>query len=121
MIVASNLFGDILSDLGPAIAGSIGLAPGANLNPERSYPSMFEPVHGSAPDIAGQGSANPVAQILTGAMMLEHLGQADGAGALVSAVKRVLAAGVPRTRDLGGTATTGEMGAGVIAAIDRSG
>ncbi len=120
VIVASNLFGDILSDLGPAIAGSIGLAPGANLNPERSYPSMFEPVHGTAPDIAGQGSANPVAQILTGAMMLEHLGQADGAGALVSAVEWVLAAGAPRTRDLGGTATTGEMVAGVIAAIDRS-
>ena len=121
VIVASNLFGDILSDLGPAIAGSIGLAPGANLNPDRSYPSMFEPVHGSAPDIAGRGIANPVAQILTGAMMLEHLEQDDGAGALVSAVERVLAAGVPRTRDLGGTATTGEMVAAVIAALDERG
>ena len=78
VIVASNLFGDILSDLGPAVAGSIGLAPGANLNPDRSHPSMFEPVHGSAPDIAGKGVANPVAQMLTGAMMLEHLGEARG-------------------------------------------
>ena len=118
VIVASNLFGDILSDLGPAIAGSIGLAPGANLNPERSHPSMFEPVHGSAPDIAGQGIANPVAQILTGAMMLEHLGQVDGAGALVSAVERVLADGEPQTGDLGGTATTADMTAAVITALD---
>ena len=117
VIVASNLFGDILSDLGPAIAGSIGLAPGANLNPERVYPSMFEPVHGSAPDIAGQGIANPVAQILTGAMMLEHLGQTNGAGALVSAVERVLAVGEPRPRDLGGAATTAEMTTAVIAAL----
>jgi tartrate dehydrogenase/decarboxylase/D-malate dehydrogenase len=117
VIVASNLFGDILSDLGPAIAGSIGLAPGANLNPDRSYPSMFEPVHGSAPDIAGQGIANPIAQILTGVMMLEHMEEADGAGALVSAVERVLAAGETRTRDLGGTATTAGMTAAVIAAI----
>ena len=117
VIVASNLFGDILSDLGPAIAGSIGLAPGANLNPERVYPSMFEPVHGSAPDIAGQGIANPVAQILTGAMMLEHLGQTNGAGALVSAVERVLAVGEPRPRDLGGASTTAEMTTAVIAAL----
>ncbi len=118
VIVASNLFGDILSDLGPAIAGSIGLAPGANLNPDRSHPSMFEPVHGSAPDIAGQGIANPVAQILTGAMMLDHLEQADGAAALVSAVEAVLAAGTTRTGDLGGAATTVEMTAAVIAALD---
>jgi tartrate dehydrogenase/decarboxylase/D-malate dehydrogenase len=117
VIVASNLFGDILSDLGPAIAGSIGLAPGANLNPERSFPSMFEPVHGSAPDIAGRGVANPVAQILTGAMMLEHLGQPAGAAALVSAVEQVLAAGEPRTGDLGGTATTNAMTDAVIAAL----
>ena len=117
VIVASNLFGDILSDLGPAIAGSIGLAPGANLNPDRTHPSMFEPVHGSAPDIAGKGVANPVAQILTGAMMLEHLAQADGAELLVSAVETVLAAGETRTRDLGGTATTAEMTAAVIAAL----
>ena len=78
MVVGSNLFGDILSDLGPAIAGSIGIAPGGNINPEKEYPSMFEPVHGSAPDIAGKGIANPIAQIWTGAMMLEHLGHADG-------------------------------------------
>ena len=117
VIVASNLFGDILSDLGPAIAGSIGLAPGANLNPDRSHPSMFEPVHGSAPDIAGRGIANPVAQMLTGAMMLEHLEQPAGAARLVSAVERVLAAGECRTRDLGGTAATAEMTAAVIAAL----
>ena len=117
VIVASNLFGDILSDLGPAIAGSIGLAPGANLNPERSHPSMFEPVHGSAPDIAGQGIANPIAQILTGAMMLEHLEQEQGAGALVSAVEQVLADGKTQTRDLGGTASTSDMTAAVIAAL----
>ena len=118
VIVASNLFGDILSDLGPAIAGSIGLAPGANLNPDRSHPSMFEPVHGSAPDIAGRGIANPVAQMLTGAMMLEHLEQPAGAASLVSAVERVLAAGECRTRDLGGTAATPEMTAAVIAALN---
>ena len=117
VIVASNLFGDILSDLGPAIAGSIGLAPGANLHPDGSQPSMFEPVHGSAPDIAGQGVANPIAQILTGAMMLEHLDETAGAAALVSAVERVLAAGEVRTGDLGGTATTAEMTAAVVAAL----
>ena len=83
MVVGSNLFGDILSDLGPAIAGSIGLAPGGNINPEKEYPSMFEPVHGSAPDIAGKGVANPIAQIWTGAMMLEHLGYAEAARAVV--------------------------------------
>lgn len=118
VIVASNLFGDILSDLGPAIAGSIGLAPGANLCPDRSQPSMFEPVHGSAPDIAGRGVANPIAQILTGAMMLEHLDETAGAAALVSAVERVLAAGVVQTGDLGGRATTAEMTAAVIDALD---
>jgi len=118
VIVASNLFGDILSDLGPAIAGSIGLAPGANLNPERAHPSMFEPVHGSAPDIAGQGIANPIAQILTGAMMLDHLGETTAAAAVVTAVERVLAAGATRTGDLGGTATTAEMTASVISALE---
>ena len=106
-----------MSDLGPAIAGSIGLAPGANLHPDGSQPSMFEPVHGSAPDIAGQGVANPIAQILTGAMMLEHLDETAGAAALVSAVERVLAAGDVRTGDLGGTATTAEMTAAVVAAL----
>ncbi len=118
VIVASNLFGDILSDLGPAIAGSIGLAPGANLNPDRAQPSMFEPVHGSAPDIAGRGVANPIAQILTGAMMLEHLEETTAAEALVLAVERVLAVGEVQTGDLGGTATTAEMTAAVIAALD---
>ena len=89
MVVASNLFGDILSDLGPAIAGSIGIAPGGNINPEKEYPSMFEPVHGSAPDIAGKGIANPIAQIWTGAMMLEHLGHPDAAQAVVQPIERV--------------------------------
>ena len=117
VIVASNLFGDILSDLAPAVAGSIGLAPGANLNPERSHPSMFEPVHGSAPDIAGKGVANPVAQMLTGAMMLDHLGEKRGATAVETAVEAVLAAGETRTGDLGGTAATAEMTAAVVAAL----
>jgi tartrate dehydrogenase/decarboxylase/D-malate dehydrogenase len=110
VVVASNLFGDILSDLGPAIAGSIGLAPGANINPEREYPSMFEPVHGSAPDIAGQGIANPIGQIWTGALMLDHLGHPEASRAIVSAIEAVLAEGRVLTRDLGGTATTSEVG-----------
>ena len=117
VIVASNLFGDILSDLGPAVAGSIGLAPGANLNPDRTAPSMFEPVHGSAPDIAGQGLANPIAQILTGVMMLEHLQEQDAADRITRAVEQVLEAGAVRTRDLGGTATMADMTAAVIAAL----
>ena len=108
VVVASNLFGDILSDLGAAIAGSIGLAPAGNINPERQYPSMFEPVHGSAPDIAGQGLANPIAEIASGAMMLEHLG-CPAAAAIDAAIERVLAEGKCRTRDLGGGATTAEM------------
>src|SRR2546427_485674 len=110
VVVASNLFGHILSDLGPALAGSIGLAPGGNINPEKEYPSMFEPVHGSAPDIAGKGIANPVAQIWTGAMMLEHLGHADAAGAVVAAIERLVEDGKTRTRDLGGRASTSEVG-----------
>ncbi len=110
VVVASNLFGDILSDLGPAIAGSIGIAPGGNINPEKEYPSMFEPVHGSAPDIAGKGIANPIAQIWTGAMMLEHLGHPDAAKAVVDAIERYVEAGKGLTRDLGGTATTAEVG-----------
>ncbi|HYB42424.1 MAG TPA: tartrate dehydrogenase [Candidatus Methylomirabilis sp.] len=117
VVVASNLFGDILSDLGPAIAGSIGIAPGGNINPEKEYPSMFEPVHGSAPDIAGKGIANPVAQIWTGAMMLEHLGHADAAAAVVAAIERVVADGSVRTRDLGGTASTVEVGKAVASLI----
>jgi tartrate dehydrogenase/decarboxylase/D-malate dehydrogenase len=110
VVVGSNLFGDILSDLGPAIAGSIGIAPGGNINPEKEYPSMFEPVHGSAPDIAGKGIANPVAQIWTGAMLLEHLGHQDAADAVVRAIEKLVEEGKTVTRDLGGKATTKEVG-----------
>ncbi|MEV6816431.1 tartrate dehydrogenase, partial [Micromonospora sp. NPDC051296] len=105
VIVASNLFGDILSDLAGAVTGSIGASPSANLNPERRHPSMFEPVHGSAPDIAGQGVANPVGQIWAGAMMLEHLGETTAANRLQNAMETVIAQGI-KTRDLGGTADT---------------
>lgn len=115
VVVGSNLFGDILSDLGPAIAGSIGIAPSANLNPERELPSMFEPVHGSAPDIAGQGIANPIGQIWSGAMMLRHLGEEAAAQAVEQAIEAVLAGGGPRTRDLGGTAATTEVGTAIAA------
>ena len=105
VVVASNLFGDILSDLGPAIVGSIGIAPGGNINPERLHPSMFEPVHGSAPDIAGKGIANPIGQIWSGAMMLDHLGEHAAARAVEGAIEAVLAdREAPRTADLGGTA-----------------
>ena len=110
VVVASNLFGDILSDLGPAIAGSIGIAPGGNINPEKEYPSMFEPVHGSAPDIAGKAVANPIAQIWTGAMMLEHLGHQDAGRAVVLAIERLVKEGTSLPRDLGGTASTREIG-----------
>ncbi len=108
VIVASNLFGDILSDLVAAVAGSIGVAPSGNLNPERELPSMFEPVHGSAPDIAGQGIANPVGAMWSGAMLLDHLGEREGAAAVMAAVEAVMGGGV-LTRDLGGTATTEEF------------
>src|SRR4029077_20286828 len=91
VVVGSNLFGDILSDLGPAVCGTIGIAPSANINPAREYPSLFEPVHGSAPDIAGKGIANPIGQIWSGAMMLEHLGEANAAAAVVHAIEAVLA------------------------------
>ena len=117
VVVGSNLFGDILSDLGPAIAGSIGLAPGGNINPEKEHPSMFEPVHGSAPDIAGKGIANPVAQIWTGAMLLEHLGHAAAAQAIVRAIETVVADGRIVTRDLGGKASTREAGDAVASLI----
>jgi tartrate dehydrogenase/decarboxylase/D-malate dehydrogenase len=110
VVVASNLFGDILSDLAPAIAGSIGLAPGANINPEKEYPSMFEPVHGSAPDIAGRGIANPIGQIWSGALMLEHLGHPEAAQVVVEAIEALVAEGRVITRDLGGTASTAEVG-----------
>jgi len=117
VVVASNLFGDILTDLSAIVTGSMGLAASANLNPERVYPSMFEPVHGSAPDIAGKGIANPLAAILSAGMLLEHLGLATAAGALRAAVARVLKAGQPRTPDLGGTATTTAVTDAVLAAL----
>jgi tartrate dehydrogenase/decarboxylase/D-malate dehydrogenase len=113
VVVASNLFGDILSDLGPACTGTIGIAPSGNINPERRYPSVFEPVHGSAPDIAGQGIANPIGQIWSGAMMLEHLGETKAAAAIVQAIERVLAEPKLRTRDLKGQADTQACGKGV--------
>ena len=116
VVVGSNLFGDILSDLGPAVTGTIGIAPSANLNPERKFPSLFEPVHGSAPDIAGQGIANPIGQIWSGAMMLDHLGHPDAAQAVVRAIEAVLTGG-PRTRDIGGSAGTAEVGAAIAAAV----
>src|SRR5437762_4028386 len=117
VIVASNLFGDILTDLGAAISGSLGMAPSGNINPERKYPSMFEPIHGSAPDIAGKGVANPIGAIWAGAMMLEHLGERDAATRIVAAIEQVLAAGAVRTPDLGGKATTKEMAAAIRTAI----
>jgi tartrate dehydrogenase/decarboxylase/D-malate dehydrogenase len=117
VVVGSNLFGDILSDLTAAVAGSIGIAPAANLNPERDHPSMFEPVHGSAPDIAGQGIANPVGQVWTGALMLEHLGHPEAAAAVHRAVETVLDDRGNHTPDLGGRATTEQVTAALEAAI----
>jgi tartrate dehydrogenase/decarboxylase/D-malate dehydrogenase len=117
VVVASNLFGDILSDLGPAVVGSIGIAAGGNINPEKERPSMFEPVHGSAPDIAGKGIANPIGQIWSGAMMLDHLGESAAAAAVEKAIAAVLAAGSPRTADLGGKATTEDVGRAIEAAL----
>jgi tartrate dehydrogenase/decarboxylase / D-malate dehydrogenase len=116
VVVGSNLFGDILSDLGPAVCGTIGIAPSANINPTREYPSLFEPVHGSAPDIAGKGIANPIGQIWCGAMMLEHLGHPDAAAAVMRGIERSLADG-PRTPDLGGKATTEELGKAIAEAM----
>jgi tartrate dehydrogenase/decarboxylase/D-malate dehydrogenase len=117
VVVAGNLFGDILSDLGPAVTGTIGIAPSANLNPERKFPSMFEPVHGSAPDIAGKNIANPVGQIWSGAMMLQHLGANEAAAAIVTAIERVLASGENLTRDMGGTASTSSLGQAIADAV----
>ena len=116
VVVASNLFGDILSDLGPACAGTIGIAPSANLNPERTFPSLFEPVHGSAPDIYGKNIANPIAMIWSGAMMLDFLGHKDAHDAVVRAIEAALVEG-PRTPDMGGTASTTEVGQSIAAAI----
>ncbi len=116
VVAASNLFGDILSDLGPACTGTIGIAPSANLNPEREFPSLFEPVHGSAPDIYGKGIANPIGQIWSGAMMLEHLGHSQAAAAVMRAIETVLAEG-PRTPDMAGEAATVDVGNAVASAI----
>lgn len=111
VVVGSNLFGDILSDLGPACTGTIGIAPSANINPERIFPSMFEPVHGSAPDIAGKGIANPIGMIWSASLMLDHLGHADAASAVLQAIEAVLSdVEAPRTPDMGGTASTGDVG-----------
>jgi tartrate dehydrogenase/decarboxylase / D-malate dehydrogenase len=117
VVVASNLFGDILSDLGPACAGTIGIAPSGNINPERKYPSVFEPVHGSAPDIHGQGIANPIGQIWSGAMMLDHLGESEAAKAIVAAIEKVLTEPKLRTRDLKGPADTVTCGKAVADAL----
>ena len=118
VVVGSNLFGDILSDLGPAVCGTIGIAPSANLNPERTFPSLFEPVHGSAPDIAGKGIANPIGQIWSGALMLDFLGYKPAADAIVAAIERVLAdKDAPKTPDLGGRASTADLGRAIAAQI----
>lgn len=119
VVVASNLFGDILSDLGPACTGTIGIAPSANLNPDRKFPSLFEPVHGSAPDIAGKGIANPIGQIWCGAMMLEFLGHKDAHDAVLEAIEKVLdtKSGAPRTPDIGGTAKTADLGRAIAEAL----
>jgi tartrate dehydrogenase/decarboxylase/D-malate dehydrogenase len=109
VILASNLFGDILTDLGAAVSGSLGIAPGGNINPERNHPSMFEPIHGSAPDIKGKGIANPIGAIWAGALMLEHLGSTDAHDRIVQAIQHVLSSGGPRTPDLGGRATTRDV------------
>jgi tartrate dehydrogenase/decarboxylase/D-malate dehydrogenase len=116
VVVASNLFGDILSDLGPACTGTIGIAPSANINPERNFPSLFEPVHGSAPDIYGKNIANPIGMIWSGAMMLDHLGEGAAAADIMTAIKEVLETG-PRTPDMKGTANTQEVGKAVAQAI----
>jgi tartrate dehydrogenase/decarboxylase/D-malate dehydrogenase len=119
VVVASNLFGDILSDLGPACTGTIGIAPSANIDPTRRSPSLFEPVHGSAPDIAGRGIANPVGQVWSAAMMLDFLGHREAHDAILRAIETVLApeSGAPRTPDLGGKATTIDMGRAIAASL----
>jgi tartrate dehydrogenase/decarboxylase/D-malate dehydrogenase len=123
VVVASNLFGDILSDLGPACTGTIAIAPSANINPERLFPSLFEPVHGSAPDIAGRGLANPIGQIWCGSMMLEHLGHPEAAASVLRAIEKVLEAGpknAPFTPDMGGTASTSDLGRAIAEAVSTA-
>ena len=123
VVVASNLFGDILSDLGPACTGTIGIAPSANLNPDRTYPSLFEPVHGSAPDIAGKGVANPIGQIWSASLMLDWLGHGSAGAAVLAAIESALEAGprnAPLTRDIGGTATTVDLGKAIAQAVSAS-
>jgi tartrate dehydrogenase/decarboxylase/D-malate dehydrogenase len=117
VVVGSNLFGDILSDLGPAVTGTIAIAPGGNINPERDFPSMFEPVHGSAPDIAGQNISNPIGQIWSGAMMLEHLGHKDAHDQIVKAIEVVLKDATAMTPDMGGKASTQELGQAIVDAL----
>src|SRR5690349_16806644 len=117
VMVTSNLFGDILTDIGAALTGSLGLAPGANLDPERRGPSMFEPIHGSAPDIAGRGIANPIAAIWAGALMLDHLGESKAHDTIVAAITKVLSSGDTKTPDMGGKASTREMAKAIEGAI----
>ena len=117
VVVGSNLFGDILSDLGPGVTGTIGIAPSANINPERNFPSMFEPVHGSAPDIAGQGIANPIGQIWTAAMMLQHLGHGDAHDAILAAVEDAIREGDRLTPDMGGSASCSDCGDAIAARL----
>ena len=121
VIVASNMFGDILTDIGSAISGSLGVAPGGNINPDRTTPSMFEPIHGSAPDIAGKGIANPIAAIWAGAMMLDHLGERAAHDAILAVIERVIGDERVKTPDLGGRATTAEMTAAVLSALATPG
>ena len=117
VIVASNLFGDILTDIGSAISGSLGIAPGANINPERTFPSMFEPIHGSAPDIAGKGIANPIGALWAAAQMMDHLGHRDVHDKVLGAIERVVASGKNRTPDLGGQATTKQLADAIVGEI----
>jgi tartrate dehydrogenase/decarboxylase/D-malate dehydrogenase len=117
VMVTSNLFGDILTDIGSAISGSLGIAPGANINPGRQHPSMFEPIHGSAPDIAGKGIANPIGAIWAGALMMDHLGHRDVHDRVLGAVERVVANGKVRTPDLGGSATTRQVMDAIVAEL----
>jgi tartrate dehydrogenase/decarboxylase / D-malate dehydrogenase len=118
VVVGSNLFGDILSDLGPACTGTIGIAPSGNINPPGDFPSVFEPVHGSAPDIAGMGIANPIGMIWSGAMMLEHLGEKEASDSIVKAIERTLGERTLRTRDLGGQADTSACGKAVAEMVE---